>query len=240
MYQNHCSNLREVENGINVIERDLRHSISTGNVNNEITHTRILSHLITCWAEVRVHKLIYEDQAFSNSEIAQIIAHGVTLENKWIKALNISYVKAHNLNLLTPIETQLFGEDLRRYSEIKKLINNDLLSSIQVRNRIAHGQWKIAFSSSLKSVSNDLTTRISQENIVSLQLKRNLLDGLARLIHDLAVSPPTFIRDFNRNFNFIEENKRNLHKRSYTNYKLKMVQKYQRGQLKKKGANRLQ
>ena len=58
--------------------------------------------------------------------------------------------------------------------------------------------------------------------------------GLAFLIHDLAVSPPTFERDFDKNYRLVEENKRNLHKRTYNDYRTKMIAKYQRGLAKRR------
>ena len=57
---------------------------------------------------------------------------------------------------------------------------------------------------------------------------------MALIINDLAVSPPTFERDFDQNYIIISQNKTNLHKRNYNNYKLNMVAKYQRGLQKRR------
>ncbi len=238
MYVEHCQNLLEVENGIKRVELDLRHYISVEDSKNEYTYTKILSQLITCWTEVRILKLIYEDRAFTQAEIDLIIptrpARPATLEDKWKNAMKIAISKAYGLNINLDIESQLYGDILISYRDITKLISEDLVPSIEIRNRIAHGQWKIAFTGSLRSISTDLTAKIFAENIVSLQMKQNILTGLALLIHDLAVSPPTFERDFRTNYNKIKSNKENLHKRSYIDYKRIMVEKYKRGQIKKK------
>ena len=123
-----------------------------------------------------------------------------------------------------------------RYNELKNLISSDLLPSIEIRNRIAHGQWKIAFTNNLRNTSSPLTGQLRLENIVLLQLKKKLLIGLSSLIHDLAVSPLTFERDFDKNYKLIEQNKRNLHKRDFCLYKQKMIDKYQRGIVKRNEA----
>jgi hypothetical protein len=243
MYLEHCKNLLEVENGIKRVELDLRRYISIEDSKNEYTYTKILSQLITCWTEVRILKLIYEDRAFTQAEIDLIIptrpARPATLENKWKKALEIAISKAYRLDVTLDIETQLSGDILLQYQDITKLITEDLVPLIEIRNRIAHGQWKFAFTSSLRNISTDLTAKISAENIVSLQLKQSILTGLALLIHDLAVSPPTFQRDFQRNYNKIKSNKENLHKRSYSDYKRIMIEKYKRGQTKKNSNEKL-
>ncbi|SFJ67641.1 hypothetical protein [Olleya namhaensis] len=237
MYREHCKNLSEVENGIKRIELELRKYISINDVKNEYTFTKILSQLIVCWSEVRILKLIYENNAFTEAEINSILLtnnRANSLETKWKKALNISICKAYNITDIGNIQNELSADIYYKYNEIFSSITNDFLPSIQIRNRIAHGQWKVAFTSKLQSISPDLTNKISIENIVSLQLKKKILNGLALLIHDLAVSPPTFERDFMSNYAKIKNNKNNLHKRSYIKYKNQMIAKYQRGKIKRK------
>lgn len=114
------------------------------------------------------------------------------------------------------------------------LIVNDLSLSITLRNRIAHGQWRVALTSNLKSVSTILTQQIANENIVTLQLKKKILLGLALIINDLSVSPTTFERDFNKHYRLVDENRINLHNRNYSNYRTNMILKYQRGLVKRR------
>lgn len=232
MYKQHCENLAEIDGAISLVELDLRRYISTQQEKNVYKYTKLLSYLITCWTEVRVLKLTYEPNSFQQSDIDIIISAG-TLADKWITALEIAISKAYGINRSMEIANQLSFTPRARYNEIKNLISTDLLSSIEIRNRIAHGQWKIAFTNDLKSISTPLTGELRKENIVTLQLKKKLLTGLSLLIHDLAVSPATFERDFDKNYRLIEENKRNLHRRDYTDYKQKMVEKFNRGQLRK-------
>lgn len=231
MYIHHCQNLKEIENAINLVEIDLRRYISAEKDAHVYRYTKILSYLITCWTEVRVLKLTFERNAFTPTEIDSILK--CSLENKWVSTLEIAISKAYNINRNGNISNQLDFTARARYNEIVTLIKNDLVPSIEIRNRIAHGHWLIAFTNDLKNKSEDLTRQIRTENIVTLQLKKKLLSGLSQLIHDLAVSPSTFERDFDRNYRLIEQNKRNLHKRNYQVYKKKMVEKYKRGQDKK-------
>jgi hypothetical protein len=233
MYLKHCVNLREIEGAIKLVESDLRRYISTEQEGKVYKYTKILSYLVTCWSEVRILKLTYEDNAFTANEITSII-NSSTLADKWKKALKIAISKAYNVNQITDFVSQLPFTPKSRYLEIHHLIESDLLPSIELRNRIAHGQWKYAFTNDLKNTNTQLTGKLRQENIVNLQLKRKLLTGLSFLIHDLIISEATFDRDFDKNYRLIEENKRNLHKRDYTSYKTKMVEKYQRGVIKKK------
>jgi len=146
--------------------------------------------------------------------------------------LNIAFCKAYSIektNDKDVIIRKLTFTPKSRYIELLNLVQNDLLESIQVRNRVAHGQWCYAFTDDLKEISTDITAKLRTVNIVNLQLSLKLFRSLSQIIHDLAVSPPTFERDFDVNFGRVEEQTKNLHNRKYQIYKNKMIKKYQRG-----------
>lgn len=231
LYRMHCANLRQLESAIGLIQRDLRKYISMEQSHNEKIYTKILSYLVTCWTEVRILKLIHEQNAFTEDEM-KIVMAARTLEQKWIRALNISICKAYGLQITNEserIEQLLPFTPRARYKEIRNLIETDLVPSITIRNRIAHGQWVYALTNDLSAVSPELMRDLQKENIVELQLRVKIFKNLAQIIHDLAVSPSTFERYFDENFQKLEQQKNNLHKRNYRTYKEKMVQKYQRG-----------
>ena len=228
MFQHHNSNLKLIENAIKLDQRDLRYYISTQDDRGTYIYTKILSQLISSWSEVRVLILVYERSAFNDNEKQEILsAH--TLRERWVTAFNIAICKTYRIQNCNRINKQLPFTSRLRYQAIIALIDEDLLEAIEVRNRIAHGQWMYAFTNDLREISTELTGKLRQENIVELQLKYKLFKSLAQIIHNLAVSPPTFERDFDKNYQKIEEQKHNLHNRNYENYRLKMIEKYQRG-----------
>ena len=232
----HCENLKQIEEGIKIIQVDLRRYISTENKKNEEIYTRLFSYLTTCWTEVRISKLAHEPSVFSTEEIEDVLSAS-TLKDKWITALNYSVCKANNINLTNnklEIQKKLSFTPKIMYLELINLIEDDLLNSIEIRNKIAHGQWTYAFTSDLKSFSKKSTGMIRKENIVTLQLKVKLFKSLAQVIHDLAVSPSTFERNFDIHYKVIEQQRNNLHKRSYKSYRNKMINKYRRGIVKRR------
>ena len=188
-------------------------------------YTRLLSHLVNTWAEVRLLKLVNEKGAFSDSERVQILSIE-NLTNKWHKALSISLRKAYSLS---PSNSNFPTTAELRYEALERLIEEDLLESSQVRNRVAHGQWMYAFNEDCTNPNPELTLKIHSENIVKLQMRKKLLGGLSQLVHDLAISRPTFERDFDKNSKVVKEQQRNLHKRSYDKYVESMIAKYNRG-----------
>lgn len=227
LYEAHCENLRMVGQAIKTVQMTLRNYISKEEDKNVDVYTKILSHLINTWAEVRILKLIYENSAFSDSEKQQIInANG--LNERWKKALTIAFCQAYSISNHSKIDFAPYTPRMR-YNALLNLIDSDLLRSSQLRNRISHGQWKYAFNNDLSDINDSLTRELRKENIVTLQLKLKLFESLSQIIHDLAVSKPTFERDFDKNFKVVEEQKRNYHNRSYDKYGEKMIEKRKRG-----------
>ncbi len=239
MFKQHQKNLKALELTIERIQSDIRRYISISDEKNEhleetiYSYTKILSHLISSWIEVRVLKLAYEENAFSSENITAILL-AKEFKGKWETALNIAICKAYNLKSNTSIASQLPFTTRKRYEELMAIIEDELQISYQIRNRIAHGQWVIAFTNDLSKPSPDLTGRLKQENIVTLQLKYKLFKSLAQTIHDLAVSPKTFERDFDKNYKIIEDQRLNVHKRDYEKYKASFRKKYQRGLAKRR------
>jgi len=232
MFLLHNENLKLIEKAIKVDQRDLRNYISTQDDVGTYIYTKILSQLINSWSEVKVLKMVYEPSAFDNNEIHEILSTR-SLRERWETALNIAICKAYGIQNSNRIINQLPFTPRTRYQAIIALINDDLLKAIEVRNRIAHGQWKYAFTNDLRNINSEITGRLRHENIIELQFKYELFKSLAQIIHDLAVSRPTFERDFDKNYQRIEQQKLNLHNRSFENYKHQMIEKYQRGLIKK-------
>jgi hypothetical protein len=242
MYKKWCENVSTLDEAIGQVQRDLRLAISIKENSKIYNYTKLLSYLVVCWCESRIMKLIHEPaivitakngiinkpKSFSLTEIDQIISSS-TLKDKWLTALQIAIAKAYNVPLDANFPRTLSFTPRSRYLEIEELISNELLPSIELRNRIAHGQWKQAFTNDLKAFSQPHTTSLRTENIVELQLNFAMFKAIGQLVHDLASSRATFERDFDNNYRVVEQNKLNLHNRDYNIYCQKLVVKYTRG-----------
>lgn len=62
-----------------------------------------------------------------------------------------------------------------RYKGLIQLIENDFKESVSIRNKIAHGQWKFAYSNNENALDKEITGKINSENIVAIQLKKKLI-----------------------------------------------------------------
>ncbi len=237
MYHKHCENLRYLKKGIDVLKLDLNQSISQEDEIKINIYNKLLSALVTSWAEVRVLKLVNEPNGFTELEKNFIEDKKLSLEQKWKKSLKIAICKAYGINYLTPnnklikdniVEANLSGDMKIKFKELKDIIDKDLVPSINIRNKIAHGQWRYPISNDFKSVNIELEDEFYNENIIIFSYRINVFEKLSRIIHDLCVSRPTFERDFDRLFANIRSERGRNHIKTYEKHCRQKIEKYKR------------
>lgn len=116
-----------------------------------------------------------------------------------------------------------------RYTALLNIINDDLRPIIEVRNKLAHGQWVRPLNSENDDFSPIHTQQINGENAHSIKCKHRILEYLSQIIHDLAVGVGAFERDFDGHYSKLEHAKREITSRCYSNWLAAMRAKYQRG-----------
>lgn len=240
MYHKHCENLRYLKKGIDVLKLDLNQSIAQEDEIKINIYNKLLSSTITSWAEVRILKLVNEPNGFTDYERQFIEVRNLSLQQKWEKALKISICKAYDIDFITSdnrlisdnIVRSNLSNDMRiKFDELKNIINNDLVPSIDIRNKIAHGQWKYPISNDFRSVNIELENEFRNENIIRFCYRINVFENLSQIIHDLCISKPTFERDFDRLFANIKSEKGRDNIKTYERHCRQKIKKYKKRRL---------
>ena len=104
---------------------------------------------------------------------------------------------------------------------------------IEIRNKLAHGQWIYPFNDKGTDVEQGKYVLINKENLLSLEFKFAMLGHLANAVHDLVVSPKTFERDFDSHFRKLFQAQTNLRTRDYAKYAQALVDSRQRARAKR-------
>lgn len=210
-----------LESAISVVQLNIKESIRRNEQSQVDAFTRILAQLVNSWIEVRVLKLIYEPNAFTEDQVEEILNIQV-LNAKWKKALFYSYSKSFKISDPSKIQDD-------RYKYLSDLINSDFLESNIVRNKLAHGQWKYAFNKELTAINDDITKRVNDENVMKLQIKMKIFKDIAQIIHDLTVSKPTFERDFDKYVSRVKNNKNHYENKNFERYKEILINSHKKG-----------
>ncbi|MFQ5852626.1 MAG: hypothetical protein ACE5JU_18870 [Candidatus Binatia bacterium] len=233
LYRFHVENLRTIDTALQRVTRSLRDAISRSDDETTFAFVRLYALMLGAWAECRLSKLLYEPNAFNESE-RHCIRERSTQFDRWSVTVEIAFRKHYHVPRATLSESTLSHSVYARYSSLVKMLNEDLLPTIQLRNKLAHGQWRYPLNSEGDDVAQEQMDVLRNENLLSLQFKRKLLNYLSDVIHDLVVSRPTFERDFDDHYRAIVQTRQNLRNRSFSSYIQKMRGKYKRGQEKRR------
>jgi hypothetical protein len=227
LYKAHVKNLRAVDTALERMFRELNSSLSRSDDTTSDALLKTTMLLLGAWAEDRLRKMLYEANGFDAAERQQITAAGSQIDI-WKAALERGFRKRYqipsaNLLQILPFTTRA------RYEALLNVIDVDLRPIIEVRNKLAHGQWVRPLNSENDDYSPSHTQQINGENAHSVKCKHRLLEYLSQIIHDLAVGAAAFERDFDGHYSNLEHAKREITSRSYAKWLAAMRSKYQRG-----------
>lgn len=232
LYQFHVANLQEVDRAMDKIARSLRAFVSQGDGTSVSEFMRLYALLLGAWAECRLRKLIFEPQSFDDGE-RKIIQGESTQLKQWQKAVELAFRRQYKIPKAPLNANVLPHSAYSRYETLSNMLINDLGSIIELRNKLAHGQWVYPLNSDGNDVAQEQMDALRVENLLSLQFKKILLESLSSAIHDLVVSKPTFERDFDDHLRKVVETQRNLKNRDYEKWANSMRDKHERGKVKK-------
>jgi hypothetical protein len=223
IYKFHVENLREIEKALDSVARLAKQEIAQNDSHRALNSLLMLhTFLIGAWAECRLKKLLHEQFGFSESERAQIEAKDSQLD-QWKKAVETAFRKHYNLKRARLNQTCLGVSKAAYYAALQDALNDELRNVIEIRNKLAHGQWVYPLNSQGTSVEPDKYRLLRSENLLTLQLKYSLVCKVADTVHDLVVSPPAFERDFDAHFKRLDQARIDIKRRKYSVFRDRLV-----------------
>jgi hypothetical protein len=228
VYKHHVANLRELEAALGNVARLARAAIAQRDPQRGLRSLlRLYAFLLGAWAECRLKKLLHEEFGFDDFERTAIAVKGTQLE-QWQETVDTAFRKHYNLpNAGLSARTLGVAASARR-RELLGVLDSELRVIIEIRNKLAHGQWIYPFNSEGTAVEQDKYRLINKENLLSLEFKLAMLGHLADAVHDLVVSPRTFERDFDSHFRHLFQVQMNLKRRDYAKYEQSLINSRQR------------
>lgn len=231
LYKAHVLNLRAVDVAFERIIRELNSSLarSDNKTSDALLKTAML--LLGGWAENRLRKLVYEPNGFSPAERDKINSANTQLES-WTTALELGLRRRHNVPYAS-LGAALPLTPRAHYAALTAVFDNDLRPVIEIRNKLAHGQWARALNSENSDFSESHNQQLNSENAHSVKCKHRILENMAQLIHDLVAGNHAFERDFDDHFRRLETAQRDISARSYQRWLQQMRTKFERGKNKR-------
>lgn len=213
-FQYHNSNIKSLKIGFDEIRSQLKALYKKTNKSGELIYnlpnnhiekntareietalSRILSGIQVSWAEESIKRLLYENRVLTENQRNYLLEQPA-LDQRWYKTLKIVFCLAYDLVPPTDEicdtvninqETNNLGNELvNQYIELKRIITNHLVPNFSIRNKVQHGEWIYAFKPQFaKEFSQELTDKVSNENIITTTSRFTIVNAFYQMIVDL-------------------------------------------------------
>lgn len=181
IFRAQTENVRELDAAWRHINRTINDALRTDNTKLASFQTRMLSLVFCSYAEATFSKLIHTPHGLSSDEIQQIKTKGKKdIVEAWLKCLDLSTSK---------IESSASNHIPNIVQSISRLIQEYIREPSLLRNKIAHGQWKISLNRENTAVNPDLSQKIRELTAVDLQRYKTAFDRLSAIMEDIIESP---------------------------------------------------
>ena len=184
--------------------------------------------LLGAWAENRLRKLVYEHFGLDEVERKKVLRSSSQID-QWSCATELGFRRHYQVPKAVLSENSLPFSASAQFAKLNEMLDQDLRSVIEIRNKLAHGQWIYPLNNEGSEVATDKYGALRNENLPSLQYKKAMIASLADIVHDLIVSPATFDRDFDKHYRHVTNTRNNLRTRSYAQYEHQLAARREKG-----------
>jgi len=193
----HAKNRKKIKQAITQLNRSLNQAIKENKVELQEANIRVIIILYSSFLEASLGYIVH----FYGAQIS-VTNKNNTLSrsselDKWNYLIDLLFRKRYlngkskSFNLIN-----LGHTNFHRYEYIKNLLNNEIQTIIEIRNKLAHGQWAVAFTSDGDATNQDTTTRIWTLSKKDVLATKNIVTNYIRLVEKLIASDSSFKETF--------------------------------------------
>lgn len=236
LYRVHVANYHAVADAMERVARQARLAIRSGDDRTASALTKTFALLFAAKLETRLGKLLYEPSGFTAAQREIVLSRRSQFES-WTAAIDLGFRLRYNVRGVID-GRKLPHSAFARYQTLVELVSVHFRPPIELRNKLAHGQWVYPLTASQGDVSAPQRTALARENLLSLEIKDRVAEHACRIINDLVVSAKTFERDFDLHFRRLAEVLLALEKADFGAYKTELARRYKEGQRRRRLAGR--
>jgi len=203
----HRKNRAALSKAIVQMNRSLNESIQRKDKEKEYVQARCLFLLWVSWMEVSMDLILHSANKLTEAERKSIVACRREID-RWNLCLDLCFAKHYltgKKRSLTKIN--LGPTAFYRFQELKAILKDYIDPYIEIRNRLAHGQWMIAINSEGSGKNQDLTTRLMVLSKKELLLVKMMVKNFVNLVNVLACSKNEFEKKYDETISKMEFSK---------------------------------
>jgi len=191
VFKAQTSNKRMMEKAKTQVSRSINYALRREDKLSIQVQTKLYVLVFCAWVEANFSKVIHTPYGFSLDEIRQIkeAYKSNSLKDGWNKCIELGLKRVTNnpkSNYIPNIKQRL-----------KDIVSEYVVSPSLIRNKIAHGQWDIALNRDNTALNPELTNKLSQLDVVTVNRWFIAHEFLAQIVESLIESPE---RVFNRDY----------------------------------------
>lgn len=180
IYKSYVKNVRELSKVEREVIRVINRSLKTQKKDSVYYFTKIYTLLYSIFAEANFLKLIHTPHGLAQRYVNQIL-NGKNLVNKWEKCIELAFIKfdKHKKGSEVPNKKQ----------ELIKIVKQFIIEPSNIRNKLAHGQLKIATNKYQTQINTELSNKIDQLDSTQILRLFEINKQLVSILEDLIESP---------------------------------------------------
>lgn len=192
-FRRHSANLVAVKKGLIQLERLHRAAIKGGDQAATETLARFHMLAVGLMAEARLRKILWDPDGFNDRE-RHLLRNVVSQLDRWEAAVEYAFRRHYAVPVHRDLDQFILGAvPFKQYHSVVDVLRSHLSVVIDDRNKTAHAQWAW-------HLNNKETAFVGQApkplNYRAIKARSDLIEDIGGLVNVLAVSEPTFQRDF--------------------------------------------
>lgn len=182
--------------------RALRKETKISELSLDNVFSKVILPLWISLLEVEFNILLSENIHFTEDFVTKLNTAEDNSIAKWHRLSKYFFKKKYLKNQNEELNALNLGmTTYSRYKTIFAVIDEDLKPFVELRNKLAHGQWAVAINVSGKDKNQKLTTNIWKLSKKEIMLVKSLVVNFPKLMKLLITSKATFERDYDRYIN---------------------------------------
>ena len=195
-YDAHKANYRSVSSALKQVERAVTDAIRRGDspATKALTLTQML--LVAVKAEARLQRLMHTPGWLTDDQ-RDYISKAKTRLEMWERLIETGFRQRYGKKKRTiPVGDQLDHDAAARYRTLMDILDQDLRGIIELRNKLAHGQWVYGLTEA-GQISTELTKLLKKTNTLELRFRDSIAEDMASAVANLLNPGVSFDRSFN-------------------------------------------
>lgn len=218
IFKSQVKNVRSLKSARQHVRRSINASLRS-NDRPAVDHfTKIYALLFCAWAEANFSKVAHTPHGLTLNEIKQVqVAKSNGIVAAWQKCVELG---------LRHLDATRGSFQPEAREMLERTIEKHVLDPSQLRNKLAHGQWLVAFNRNNDSIQQEFTLRIERLDLVSVDCWIAGHEILAKLVENLVESPKkAFVRDWKQYVADLEQEVLDAEARTMEDHVARLIKK---------------